>query len=106
MVHRGRRPWIPRARPEALPDLRPSAGHYLIAGIDAVLPLLTATPDALALAEDLRVSLARTAACGDTCRVRDAADAVRLAACMLVSGDIDDARAELLRARTDLGARP
>jgi hypothetical protein len=106
-VHSGRRPLIPRARPgsDGLPEMLPSAGHYLIAGIDSVLPRLTGTPDPLALADDLRVALARTAACGDTCRVRGAADAVRSTVALLLDGAFEEARAELVRTRMDLARR-
>jgi hypothetical protein len=104
-----RRTTLPGARQgrrhERLPDLRPAAGHYLLAGIDAVLPGLDSTPDVLELADELRVALARTAACGDTCRVRPAADAVRLAVNLVLAGCLADARLELVRARSELGAR-
>lgn len=90
---------------ERLPDLRPAAGHYLLAGIDAVLPHLDDRADALALADELRVALARTAACGDTCRVRPAADAVRLAVNLMMTGGMAEARQELTRARSGLDAR-
>jgi hypothetical protein len=92
-------------RTERLPDLRPAAGHYLLAGIDAVLPHLDSASDALALADELRVALARTAACGDTCRVRPAADAVRLAVNLMVVGAMAEALEELTRARLELHAR-
>jgi hypothetical protein len=94
-------------RLEVLPDHRPAAGHYLLAGLDAVLPRLTARPvDALALADDLRTALARTAACGDTCRVRDATDAVRRAANLLQDGAVDIANQTLLEVRATLDRRP
>lgn len=107
-VHHGRRPWIPRARPDSdhMPEMLPSAGHYLIAGIDTVLSRLTGAADRLALADDLRVALARTAACGDTCRVRGAADAVRVSVGLVLSGAVEQARAELERIRADLAKRP
>jgi hypothetical protein len=103
-----RRARIPmaRVRPDGrLPDLQPAAGHYLIAGIDAVLLALPASP-ALALAEELRGALARTAACGDTCRVRQAADSVRLAAGLLRIGSVEEAELMLQGARAALIDRP
>jgi hypothetical protein len=95
-----------RVRPNGrLPDLQPAAGHYLLAGIDAVLLALPAS-SALLLAEELRGALARTAACGDTCRVRQAADSVRLAAGLLRAGSVDDAELLLNTARAELVDRP
>jgi hypothetical protein len=87
------------------PD-RPTAGHSLLTGIDAVLPILTApgqsSADTRQLVEDLRAALARTAARGDTCRVHAAADSVRLAAELLLAGSTEAARQALRLARTDL----
>ena len=70
-----------------------------------MLPLLTSTtgPAATArLAADLRAALARTAARGDTCRVRGAADDVRLAANLLSAGATDEAGQALRHARSAL----
>jgi len=103
-----RRARIPmaRVRPNGrLPDIQPAAGHYLLAGIDSVLLALPDSP-ALILAEELRGALARTAACGDTCRVRQAADSVRLAAGELRAGSIDEAVLLLRTARAALVDRP
>src|SRR3954470_12743702 len=72
------RPWVPRPRSDELPDLLPRAGHDLRTGVDTVLARLGSASDRQ-LADDLKGALARTAACGDTCRVRAAADAVRVA---------------------------
>ncbi|MFC4857185.1 hypothetical protein [Actinophytocola glycyrrhizae] len=81
----------------------PAAGHFLLAGIDAVLPRLTppatATPQ---LVDDLRTALARTAARGETCRVAAAANDVRLASNLLLAGATDEAREALRHARTAL----
>ena len=99
-----------RRRPDQVPDLQPAAGHYLLTGIEAVLAGLTATvgapPDGGRLADELRSALARTAACGDTCRVRAAADAVRSAAGLLLTGPTDAAVDALRQARAKLIARP
>ncbi|HEU5469544.1 MAG TPA: hypothetical protein VFV67_02740 [Actinophytocola sp.] len=95
------RPWVPRPRSDTLPDLLPRAGHDLITGIDSVLDRLGSVPDRQ-LADDLKAALARTAACGDTCRVRTAADAVRAAADLLVAGSVDRARLVLIEARAGL----
>jgi hypothetical protein len=103
-VHRARLP-LPRARLEHAPDFQPAAGHYLLAGVNAVLPQLGAGP-AAGLADELRVALARTAACGDTCRVRPAADAVRLAATLLLNGSVEEAREQLQHVKGELLARP
>jgi hypothetical protein len=95
-----------RLRPDGrLPDLQPAAGHYLLAGIDMVLLTLAAAP-ALMLADELRGALARTAACGDTCRVRPAADSVRLAAGLLRAGSVAEAEPLLRGARAALVDRP
>jgi hypothetical protein len=97
----------PRAqRPEHLPDIRPAAGHYLLAGIEtAICQLSDPTPDPHAIADDLRAALARTAACGDTCRIRPAADGVRLAAALILTNSLAEAREALNQARTTLSAR-
>lgn len=87
------------------PDPHRTAGHCLIEGIDSVLPLLRSTtgPAATAgLAADLRAALARTAARGDTCRVRAAADDVRRAAELLLVGSSGEAEQALRHARTVL----
>lgn len=97
-----------RVRPDGrLPDVQPAAGHYLLAGIDTVLASLsTPAPAGLPLADELRGALARTAACGDTCRVRQPADAVRQAAGLLRGGSIDEAHELLRQVRAELVARP
>src|SRR5262245_50860819 len=80
-----------RPRGDRVPDLQPAPGYYLLAGIDSVLASAGAPADGARLAEELRAALARTAACGDTCRVRAAADAVRQAAGRLPAGPPDEA---------------
>ena len=100
-----------RSSREPVPDLRPVPGLYLVAGINASLTALAAPSfDTWQLADDLKTALARTAACGDTCRVRPAADAVRAAAVLLYAGAPDEARPVLLHARSLLAtpstARP
>lgn len=90
----------PRSGREPVPDLRPAPGPYLLAGIDAGLTALGAPGfDTWQLADDLKTALARTAACGDTCRVRPAADAVRSAANLLYAGAVAQAHPLLLLAR-------
>lgn len=90
-----------RSSREPVPDLRPVPGLYLVAGINASLTALSAASfDTWQLADDLKTALARTAACGDTCRVRPAADAVRAAANLLYAGAPDEARPVLLHARS------
>jgi hypothetical protein len=106
-ARRAGKPWIPHPRPgrHPVPDLRPRPGHDLLAGIDTVLPRLTSATEPPAprlLADDLKAALARTAACGDTCRVRAAADAVRLAAELLLAGSAERARPVLQRVRAEL----
>jgi hypothetical protein len=93
-----------------MPDLRPSAGHYLLAGVTTVLAQLTepVSTDSMAahpLADELRTALARTAACGDTCRVRPAADAVRAAMNLLLAGSADEANQILVRVQAELARR-
>jgi hypothetical protein len=101
--HRGAKLPPPRPRPEHLPDIRPAAGHYLLAGIEAAVHHLSdPTPDIHAVADDLRAALARTAACGDTCRIRTAADDVRLAAALLLSDSLTEAHEALDRAQANL----
>jgi hypothetical protein len=90
------------------PDIRPRAGHELHAGVEKVLARLTAgtdTLDTIGLADDLRTALARTAALGDSCRVRPQCDGVRLAADLLLSGEVVDAHAILIRMHGELADR-
>ncbi|OLF05553.1 hypothetical protein BLA60_35315 [Actinophytocola xinjiangensis] len=88
---------------DAVPDIRPRAGHDLLVGIDGVLPRI-GQPDAdgdLA-AEDLMTALVRCATCGDISRIREQAAAVRLAAAQLRAGLFERAAAELRLVRADL----
>jgi hypothetical protein len=88
---------------DAVPNIRPRAGHDLLAGIDGVLPRLAVpSPDGDLAAEDLMTALVRCAACGDIARVRAQADAVRLAAALLRDGDADGAADLLKLTRADL----
>jgi hypothetical protein len=90
------------------PDIRPRAGYELLVGVEKVLALLTVeggAPNAIALADDLRTALARTAALGDSCRVRPQCDGVRLAADLLLRDEVVDAHAILIRMRTELADR-
>jgi len=87
---------------DAVPDIRPRAGHDLLTGIDSVLSRLPADPDHDRAAEDLMTALVRCAACGDISRVRTQADAVRLAAAYLREGRLDRAGTVLALARADL----
>jgi len=88
---------------DAVPDIRPRAGHDLLTGIDNVLLRLSAADlDGDLAAEDLMTALVRCAACGDISRVREQADAVRLAAALLRDGDAEQASAVLGLARADL----
>jgi hypothetical protein len=90
-------------RDDRSPNPLPVPGHFLLAGIDAVLPrLMPPAPPVPQLVDDLRVALARTAACGETCQVAIAADDVRLATKLLLAGSIDEACHTLRRARTVL----
>lgn len=85
-----------------------AAGDCLLDGIDAVLRHLAAPtpPPADRLVDELRLALARTAARGDTCRVPNAADGVRVAAGQLLAGETERARRTLRDARRGLaGAR-
>lgn len=87
------------------PDIRPRAGYELLVGVEKVLARLTngeSTPHALGLADDLRTALARTAALGDSCRVRPQCDGVRLAADLLLRDEMVDAHAVLTRTRAEL----
>jgi hypothetical protein len=93
---------------DAPPDIRPRAGYELLGGVEKVLVRLTegeSTPSALGLADDLRTALARTAALGDSCRVRPQCDGVRLAADLLLRGETVDAHAILIRMQTELADR-
>lgn len=91
------------------PDIRPRAGHELLVGVDKVLTRLTdadSTPtNGIGLADDLRTALARTAALGDSCRVRPQCDGVRLAADLLLADEVVDAHAILIRMQTELADR-
>ncbi|MFL6126156.1 hypothetical protein [Actinophytocola sp.] len=91
----------------APPDIRPRAGHELFVGVEKVLGQLTARGlrNAIALADDLRTALARTAALGDSCRVRPQCDGVRLAADLLLRGEVVDAHAILIRMHSELADR-
>lgn len=93
---------------DAPPDIRPRAGHELHVGVEKVLALLAKegdTPNALGLADDLRTALARTAALGDSCRVRPQCDGVRLAADLLLRGEVVDAHGILIRMQSELADR-
>jgi hypothetical protein len=98
---------IPGPRLVAPPDIRPRAGHELHSGVEKVLAQLTAkgAPNTIALADDLRTALARTAALGDSCRVRPQCDGVRLAADLLLRNEVVDAHAILIRMRSELADR-
>jgi len=93
---------------DAPPDIRPRAGYELLVGVERVLARLTdegGTPHALCLADDLRTALARTAALGDSCRVRPQCDGVRLAADLMLRGEVVDAHAILIRMEAELADR-
>ena len=88
---------------DAVPDIRPRAGHDLLVGIDGVLPrLVQPDTDGDLAAEDLMTALVRCATCGDISRVREQADAVRLAAAHLRAGHIARATTELRLTRATL----
>lgn len=89
----------------ATPDIRPRAGHELLTGVDKVLARLSESADTTGLADDLRTALARTAALGDSCRIRPQCDGVRLAADLLLAGEVVDAHAILVRMRGELADR-
>lgn len=89
----------------ATPDIRPRAGHDLLMGVDKVLDRLMEPGDTTGLADDLRIALARTAALGDSCRIRPQCDGVRLAADLLLAGEVVDAHAMLVRMQADLADR-
>ena len=101
----------PRTVADTAPDIRPRAGHELLVGVGNVLSHLVeanATGNAaspIGLADDLRTALARTAALGDSCRVRPQCDGVRLAADLLLAGEVVDAHAMLIRMRSELADR-
>lgn len=90
------------ATQDAVPDIRPRAGHDLLEGIERVLPRLDDHGDPAELAENLMTALVRCAACGDISRVRTQADAVRRAAALLRAGEPDTAAPVLAEARTSL----
>ncbi len=96
---------IPGPRVDVTPDIRPRAGYELLVGVDRVLARLAEPGNTLGLADDLRTALARTAATGDSCRVRPQCDGVRLAADLLVAGDVVDAHAVLARMQVELADR-
>jgi hypothetical protein len=90
------------------PDIRPRAGYELLMGVDKVLATLTEAAGAqntIGMADDLRTALARTAALGDSCRVRPQCDGVRLAADLLMRDEVVDAHAILVRMQTELADR-
>jgi hypothetical protein len=87
------------------PDIRPRAGHELLVGVEKVLAQLTSQAEVGPVADDLRTALARTAALGDSCRVRPQCDGVRLAADLLLAGEIIDAHAILVRMQVELADR-
>jgi len=101
----------PRAVADPTPDIRPRAGYELLVGVEkAVDRLVEATAAGevvgpIGLADDLRTALARTAALGDSCRVRPQCDGVRLAADLLLAGEVVDAHAILIRMRSELADR-
>ncbi|MGB3440447.1 MAG: hypothetical protein WBA97_17000 [Actinophytocola sp.] len=101
---------IPGQRTEtATPDIRPRAGHDLFVRVDMVLALLAEpgeTIGTIGLADDLRTALARTAAMGDSCRIRPQCDAVRLAADLLLAGEVLEAHAILASLQIGLGRLP
>jgi len=96
---------IPGPRVDSPPDIRPRAGHELRVGVERVLARLTEPSAAIDLADDLRTALARTAALGDSCRVRAQCDGVRLAADLLLAGEVANATPILVRVRAELSDR-
>lgn len=92
----------PRVVTTTTPDIRPRAGHDLLMGVDKVLIRLAEPGEIDGLADDLRTALARTAALGDSCRIRPQCDGVRLAADLLLAGEVVDAHAILVRMQTEL----
>jgi hypothetical protein len=108
----------PRAAADPTPDIRPRAGYELLVGVEKVLARLVEANTAgevagevaapiglIGLADDLRTALARTAALGDSCRVRPQCDGVRLAADLLLAGEVVDAHAILIRMGSELADR-
>jgi hypothetical protein len=97
----------PRVALDVPPDIRPRAGHELLVGVEKVLARLDTegAPSALTMADDLRTALARTAALGDSCRVRPQCDGVRLAADLMLRDEVVDAHAILIRMQTELADR-
>lgn len=100
------RPRQKRPRSGTRQDSELLPGRFLLAGVDSVLSHLPPagqlpTPQVV---EELRVALARTAACGQTCQVASAADTVRLATSLLLAGSTDEACQALRHARTALVA--
>ena len=95
----------PRVASPPAPDIRPRAGHDLLAGVDKVLVRLAEPGNTTGLVDDLRTALARTAALGDSCRIRPQCDGVRLAADLLLAGDVVDAHAILVRMQAELADR-
>jgi hypothetical protein len=93
------------------PDIRPRAGYELLVGVEKAVARLVEANAAgevvgpIGLADDLRTALARTAALGDSCRVRPQCDGVRLAADLLLAGEVVDAHAILIRMRSELADR-
>lgn len=87
---------------DAVPDIRPRAGHDLLVGIDRVLPRLDDPAEHAELAKNLMTALVRCAACGDISRVRRQADAIRDAAALLRAGDAAQAAPVLRDTRTAL----
>lgn len=87
------------------PDIRPRAGHELLTGVDRVLARLAESADITGLADVLRTALARTAALGDSCRIRPQCDGVRLAADLLLADEVTGAHATLRRMRVELADR-
>lgn len=103
-AHRMLTTQIPGQRTDP-PDIRPPAGHELLVGVEAVIAQLGQPGSSRRLADDLRTVLARTAATGDSCRVRAQADGVRRAADLLLRGDVDEARPVLIQVRAELADR-
>jgi hypothetical protein len=94
--------WV-MAIQDAVPNIRPRAGHDLLTGIDSVLPRLDAPElDGDTAAEFLLTALVRCAACGDIPQVREQADSVRFAAALLRDGMTERAVLMLKQARMDL----
>jgi hypothetical protein len=96
---------IPGPRADSPPDIRPRAGHELRIGVEKVFARLTEPNAARGLADDLRTALARTAATGDSCRVRPQCDGVRQAADLLLTGEVAGARPILGRVLAELSDR-